>query len=67
MRDFWFPVRIEKSGVSGGAIQTEDGSVGVTLSHHLKRLVDTGLDTPEWFVKMLLCCAIYSPMQVLIG
>ena len=60
-------VRAGQTGVSVGTIQTRMGLPGSTLSHHLKRLVETGLVTQERVATTLVCRAAYPQMRALIG
>ena len=66
---------VETLAVGGGprgderllAVAERLGVVASTLSHHLKRLVDTGLVTQERQATTLICRAHYPGMQQLIG
>ena len=60
-------VRAGDGGLAVGALQGRLAIPGSTLSHHLKRLVDTGLVTQERQATTLICRAHYSGMQRLIG
>ena len=60
-------VRAGVEGLSVGAIQDKLGVPASTLSHHLKRLVDTGLVTQERQATTLICRANYPSMNALIG
>ena len=53
--------------MSVGTIQTRMGLPGSTLSHHMKRLVETGLVTQERVATTLLRRAAYPRMRALIG
>ncbi len=70
------PVRLKiyrqlvRAGVEGlpvGAVQDRLKMAASTLSHHLKRLVETGLVTQERQATTLICRAHYSAMSGLIG
>ncbi|TBW33411.1 transcriptional regulator [Siculibacillus lacustris] len=60
-------VRAGEGGLSVGLLQDEIGIVASTLSHHLKRLVETGLVTQERQATTLICRAHYPSMNALIG
>lgn len=60
-------VRAGDEGLPVGAIQERMGIAASTLSHHLKRLVDTGLVTQERQATTLICRAHYPAMHSLIG
>ncbi|OCJ05413.1 transcriptional regulator [Rhizobium sp. AC27/96] len=60
-------VRAGEDGLSVGRIQEKLDIAASTLSHHLKRLVDTGLVTQERQVTTLICRANYPEMQALVG
>lgn len=60
-------VRAGRSGLAVGQLQERVGIPASTLSHHLKRLVDTGLASQERQATTLICRANYSSMQGLIG
>ena len=60
-------VRAGGEGLPVGRIQEKLGIAASTLSHHLKRLVDTGLVTQERQATMLICRANYPSMDALIG
>lgn len=60
-------VRAGGSGIPVGQLQERVGIPASTLSHHLKRLVDTGLATQERQATTLICRADYPSMQSLIG
>ncbi len=60
-------VRAGDDGLSVGRIQEKLDIAASTLSHHLKRLVDTGLVTQERQVTTLICRANYPEMQALVG
>lgn len=60
-------VRAGDEGLSVGRIQEKLDIPASTLSHHLKRLVDTGLVTQERHATTLICRANYPGMNALIG
>ncbi|MBX9455304.1 MAG: metalloregulator ArsR/SmtB family transcription factor [Rhizobium sp.] len=60
-------VRAGQGGLAVGQLQERLGIPASTLSHHLKRLVDTGLATQERQSTTLICRADYSSMHGLIG
>ena len=60
-------VRAGDEGLAVGSIQDRLTIPASTLSHHLKRLVDTGLVTQERQATTLICRAHYPGMQQLIG
>jgi DNA-binding transcriptional ArsR family regulator len=60
-------VRAGDEGLSVGRLQDRLDIAASTLSHHLKRLVDTGLVTQERQATTLICRAHYPGMQALIG
>ncbi|HEV2899314.1 MAG TPA: metalloregulator ArsR/SmtB family transcription factor [Pseudaminobacter sp.] len=60
-------VRAGDEGLPVGRIQEKLDIAASTLSHHLKRLVDTGLVTQERQATTLICRAHYPGMQALIG
>lgn len=60
-------VRAGEEGLPVGRIQEKLDIPASTLSHHLKRLVDTGLVSQERQATTLLCRANYPAMQSLIG
>jgi ArsR family transcriptional regulator, arsenate/arsenite/antimonite-responsive transcriptional repressor len=60
-------VRAGDDGLPVGSIQTKLDIAASTLSHHLKRLVDTGLVTQERQATTLICRANYPSMQALVG
>lgn len=70
------PVRLKiyrqlvRAGVEGlpvGAVQDRLKMAASTLSHHLKRLVETGLVTQERQATTLICRAHFPAMNGLIG
>ena len=60
-------VRAGDEGLPVGRIQDKLEIAASTLSHHLKRLVDTGLVTQERQATTLICRAHYPSMDALIG
>ncbi len=60
-------VRAGQAGLSVGRLQEGLGVVGSTLSHHLHRLVATGLVTQERQATTLICRAAYPAMEALVG
>lgn len=60
-------VRAGTDGLAVGSVQEKLGIPASTLSHHFKRLVDTGLVSQERQATTLLCRAEYPAMQDLIG
>jgi ArsR family transcriptional regulator len=60
-------VRAGAEGLAVGSIQEKLGIPASTLSHHCKRLVDTGLVSQERQATTLICRAEYPAMQALIG
>lgn len=60
-------VRAGDEGIVVGRIQERLGIPASTLSHHCKRLVDTGLVTQERQGTSLICRANYPAMNGLIG
>lgn len=60
-------VRAGVDGVPVGAVQDKLGMPASTLSHHLRKLVDTGLVTRERQATTLICRAHYPAMTSLIG
>ena len=60
-------VRAGDEGLPVGRVQEKLDIAASTLSHHLKRLVDTGLVTQERQATTLICRANYSGMNALIG
>lgn len=67
LRIYRLLVRAGVDGLPVGAVQDKLGMVGSTLSHHIKRLVDTGLVTQERQATSLICRAHYPAMTALIG
>jgi ArsR family transcriptional regulator len=60
-------VRAGEAGLPVGQIQERLGIPGSTLSHHLQRLLLTGLVTQERQATTLICRASYPAMDGLIG
>lgn len=60
-------VRAGDAGMPVGKLQEKIGIAASTLSHHLKRLVETGLVTQERQATTLICRARYPAMRALIG
>ncbi|MEK1932343.1 MAG: metalloregulator ArsR/SmtB family transcription factor [Pararhizobium sp.] len=60
-------VRAGDEGLPVGHVQEKLEIAASTLSHHLKRLVDTGLVTQERQATTLICRANYTGMRALVG
>ncbi|MBM9593582.1 ArsR/SmtB family transcription factor [Roseitranquillus sediminis] len=60
-------VRAGTAGLSVGTLQERMAMPASTLSHHLKRLVETGLVSQERVATTLICRAEYPAMSALIG
>jgi DNA-binding transcriptional ArsR family regulator len=60
-------VRAGAEGLPVGSIQDKLGIPASTLSHHCKRLLDTGLLSQERHATTLICRAQYPAMQALLG
>lgn len=60
-------VRAGEEGLPVGHIQGKLGIAASTLSHHVKRLVETGLVTQERQATTLICRAHYPAMHGLIN
>lgn len=60
-------VRAGEEGLPVGRIQERLGIPASTLSHHCRRLVETGLVTQERQATTLICRAHYPAMHGLIG
>ena len=60
-------VRAGEAGLPVGQVQEHLGIPGSTLSHHLQRLLLTGLVTQERQATTLICRANYPAMNGLIG
>ncbi|WP_126974555.1 ArsR/SmtB family transcription factor [Frigidibacter oleivorans] len=59
-------VRAGPGGLPVGEVQARLGLPGSTLSHHLRRLVDTGLVRQDRHGTSLICTAVYPAMQGLV-
>ncbi|MER9681538.1 metalloregulator ArsR/SmtB family transcription factor [Mesorhizobium sp. M0115] len=60
-------VRAGDSGLPVGSLQEKLGIAASTLSHHLHRLILTGLVTQERQATTLICRANYPAMDNLVG
>jgi len=60
-------VRAGAEGLAVGGIQEKLGIPASTLSHHCKRLLDTGLVSQERHGTTLICRTVYPAMAALIG
>jgi ArsR family transcriptional regulator len=60
-------VRAGDAGLPVGQVQERLGIAASTLSHHLHRLILTGLVSQERQATTLICRANYSAMQALVG
>jgi ArsR family transcriptional regulator len=60
-------VRAGDTGLPVGRLQEKIGIAASTLSHHLHRLILTGLVTQERQVTSLICRANYPAMNDLVG
>ncbi|MCF4164126.1 metalloregulator ArsR/SmtB family transcription factor [Zavarzinia compransoris] len=60
-------VRAGAAGLPVGSLQERLNIPASTLSHHLKRLVSTGLVTQERQSTVLICRAHYPAMNALVG
>ncbi|MGE0280509.1 MAG: ArsR/SmtB family transcription factor [Rhizobiaceae bacterium] len=60
-------VRAGDAGLAVGRLQERLGIPASTLSHHLQRLIATGLVTQERQATTLICRANYPAMNGLIG
>ncbi|MGD9968184.1 MAG: ArsR/SmtB family transcription factor [Hyphomonadaceae bacterium] len=60
-------VRAGHDGLPVGAVQDKMDMAASTLSHHVRKLVDTGLITQERQATTLICRAHYPSMEALIG
>jgi DNA-binding transcriptional ArsR family regulator len=60
-------VRAGDEGLPVGRLQKKLGIAGSTLSHHLHRLILTGLVTQERQMTTLICRANYPAMNGLVG
>lgn len=59
-------VRAGNNGLAVGQLQQRVGMPGSTLSHHLKRLIDTGLVRQDRAGTSLICHAEYPAMAALL-
>jgi ArsR family transcriptional regulator, arsenate/arsenite/antimonite-responsive transcriptional repressor len=60
-------VRAGPDGLAVGRLQQQLGVAPSTLSHHVRRLVETGLVTQERQATTLICRAHYPSMNALVG
>jgi ArsR family transcriptional regulator, arsenate/arsenite/antimonite-responsive transcriptional repressor len=60
-------VRAGDAGLPVGRVQEQLDIPASTLSHHCKRLIETGLVTQERRATTLICRANYKSMNALIG
>jgi DNA-binding transcriptional ArsR family regulator len=60
-------VRAGDDGLPVGRLQERIGIAASTLSHHLRRLVQTGLVTQDRQATTLICRANYPAMNQLLG
>jgi ArsR family transcriptional regulator len=60
-------VRAGEPGLPVGRLQERIGIAASTLSHHLHRLILTGLVTQERQATTLICRANYATMDALLG
>ncbi|SEB84757.1 transcriptional regulator, ArsR family [Rhizobiales bacterium GAS191] len=60
-------VRAGEAGLPVGRLQERLGIAASTLSHHLHRLIMTGLVTQERQATTLICRANYPAMDALLG
>lgn len=60
-------VRAGRDGLAVGRLQEKIGIAASTLSHHLHRLVLTGLVTQDRLATTLICRANYQAMDGLVG
>ena len=60
-------VRAGDEGLPVGSVQEKLGIPASTLSHHCKRLIETGLVSQERQATTLICRAEYPAMQTLLG
>jgi len=60
-------VRAGVEGMAVGAVQERLGMPASSLSHHMRKLIDTGLVTQERRATTLICRAQYTAMTALIG
>ncbi|WP_455271688.1 ArsR/SmtB family transcription factor [Rhizobium herbae] len=67
LRIFRMLVRAGDEGLPVGQLQEKLDIPGSTLSHHLKKLVDTGLVIQERQATTLICTTNYRDMDALVG
>jgi len=67
LRIFRALVRAGDEGLPVGQLQEKLEIPGSTLSHHLKKLVDTGLVIQERQATTLICTTNYRDMDALVG
>ncbi|MCV9967783.1 MULTISPECIES: metalloregulator ArsR/SmtB family transcription factor [unclassified Pararhizobium] len=67
LRIFRALVRAGDEGLPVGQLQEKLDIPGSTLSHHLKKLVDTGLVVQERQATTLICTTNYRDMDALVG
>lgn len=67
LRVYRLLVRAGEGGLAVGHLQERIGIAASTLSHHLHRLVSTGLVTQERQATTLICRAHYPAMHGLLG
>lgn len=67
LRIFRALVRAGGEGLPVGQLQEKLDIPGSTLSHHLKKLVDTGLVIQERRATTLICTTNYRDMDALVG
>ncbi|KQS91038.1 ArsR family transcriptional regulator [Rhizobium sp. Leaf391] len=67
LRIFRTLVRAGDEGLPVGQLQEKLNIPGSTLSHHLKKLVDTGLVIQERQATTLMCTTNYRDMDALVG
>lgn len=60
-------VRAGEAGLPVGRVQRKLNIAASTLSHHIRRLVETGLITQERQATTLICRANYASMNALVG
>jgi DNA-binding transcriptional ArsR family regulator len=67
LRIYRILVRAGAEGLAVGRIQEKLDIPASTLSHHCRRLVDTGLVSQERHGTTLICRTVYPAMQALVG
>ena len=67
LRIYRLLVRAGREGMTIGRIQQRTGIPRSTLSHHLHRLIDSGLVSSEKSGTSLICRADYTVMDNLLG